>query len=69
MALLAFKRWKSWHRWKGSQVPVGLNEVTLEVVRLTDYTQLPGGQWLLKRPLTLPGSTQALYLISRIEKV
>ena len=62
-------RWKSWHRWKGSQGPVGLNEETGEVVRLTDYAELPGGHWLLKRPLTLPESTQALYLISRIEKI
>ena len=69
MSLQLFRRWKSWHRWKGSQNAVGLNEVTLEVVGLTNYSQLPGGQWLLKRPLTLPGSTQPLYLISRIEKV
>ena len=68
MSWLPFKRWKNWQQWKGTQEPVGLNEVTGEVVGLKDYSQLPGGHWLLKRPLTLPGSTQVLYLISRIEK-
>ena len=68
MSWLRFRRWKNWQRWKGSQGPVGLNQETWEVVRLMDYAQLPGGHWLLKRPLTLPGSTQDLYLISRVEK-
>ena len=36
--------------------------------RLAEYCQLPGGQWAVKRELTLPTSTERLFLTMPLSK-
>jgi hypothetical protein len=36
--------------------------------RLAEYCQLPGGDWAIKRELTLPPSTGRLFLTMRLPK-
>ena len=39
-----------------------LNADTGEVIPFSIYTAPPTGKWMLRRPLTLPGSTLPLFL-------
>jgi hypothetical protein len=39
-----------------------LNADTGELVPLTSFTAPPEGKWMLRRPLTLPGSPVPLFL-------
>jgi len=39
-----------------------LNADTGEVIPFSSYTAPPTGKWMLRRPLTLPGSTLPLFL-------
>ena len=39
-----------------------LNADTGEIIPFSSYTPLPAGEWMLRRPLTLPGSTLPLFL-------
>jgi hypothetical protein len=36
--------------------------------RLAEYSQLPGGGWAVRRELTLPASTERLFLTMRLPK-
>ena len=36
--------------------------------RRAEYCQLPGGEWAIKRELTLPASTEQLFLTVRLPK-
>jgi hypothetical protein len=49
-------------RWRLSRTPVLLNTRTWELLRFTTTTSAAPGEWLLRRPLTLPESTNALFL-------
>ena len=39
-----------------------LNADTGELIPFSSYTATPTGKWMLRRPLTLPGSTLPLFL-------
>ena len=39
-----------------------LNADTGELIPFSSYTAPPTGKWMLRRPLTLPGSTLLLFL-------
>ena len=39
-----------------------LNADTGELIPFSSYTAPPTGKWMLRRPLTLPGSTLPLFL-------
>jgi hypothetical protein len=49
-------------RWRLSRTPVLLNARTWELLRFTTTTSAARGDWLLRRPLTLPESTTPLFL-------
>ncbi|WP_447978452.1 hypothetical protein [Candidatus Nitrospira bockiana] len=53
--------------WKKTASDLLLNEETNELQRWNMWGELPSGPWLLKRTLTLPESTQPLYLAIRIK--
>ena len=38
------------------------------VYQLAEYCQLPGGEWVIKRELTLPSSTERLFLTMPLPK-
>ena len=69
MARTRWQRWKNWLEWRKMHSPVVFNEDTGEVSRLTSYAELPGGHWLMKRPLSLPESYKPLYVVARIAKI
>jgi hypothetical protein len=49
-------------RWKKATTPMLLNADTGELLPFSSYTAPPTGKWMLRRPLTLPGSTLPLFL-------
>lgn len=42
-----------------------LNAETGELISFSSYTTPPSGKWMLRRPLTLPGSPVPLFLEAR----
>ena len=58
--VLAHGRWK---RIAGAAV---LNEDSMQVYRMAVWGQLPTGNWVVKRPLTVAASGTALYLTFRV---
>lgn len=59
---LSWRRFRNFRRWKKSTTPMLLNADTGELLPLSSYTAPPQGKWLLRRPLTLPGSPVPLFL-------
>ena len=56
-------RLRNFRRWKKATTPMLLNADTGELIPFSVYTPaLPTGKWMLRRPLTLPGSTLTLFL-------
>ena|SRR6185295_4829355 len=55
-------RLRNFVRWKKATTPMLLNADTGELIPFTIYTAPPTGKWMLRRPLTLPGSTLPLFL-------
>ncbi|WP_447984007.1 hypothetical protein [Nitrospira sp. Nam74] len=53
-------------RWKRIDGAAVLNEDSMQVYRMAVWGQLPTGNWILKRPLTVAASKTALYLIFRV---
>ena len=53
-------------RWKRIEGAAVFNEESFAVHRMTVWGQLPSGQWVVKRPLTVPASGVALYLTFRV---
>jgi hypothetical protein len=63
MALVrTWRRWRNFLRWKKATTPILLNTDTGELIPFASYTALPTGKWMLRRPLTLPGSPVPLFL-------
>jgi hypothetical protein len=57
-----WRRLRNFQRWKKATIPMLLNADTGEVIPFSSYTAPPTGKWMLRRPLTLPGSTLPLFL-------
>ena len=57
-----WRRLPNFQRWKKSTTPMLLNADTGELIPFSSYTAPPTGKWMLRRPLTLPGSTLPLFL-------
>ncbi len=55
-------RLRNFARWKKATTPMLLNADTGELIPFSSYTAPPTGKWMLRRPLTLPGSTLPLFL-------
>ncbi len=53
-------------RWKRIEGAALLNEDNMQVYRMAVWGQLPTGNWVVKRPLTVPASGIALYLTFRV---
>jgi len=57
-----WRRLRNFQRWKKATTPMLLNPDTGELIPFSIYTAPPTGKWMLRRPLTLPGSTLPLFL-------
>lgn len=58
-----WRRLRNFRAWKKATTPMLLNADTGELIPFSIYTPaLPTGKWMLRRPLTLPGSTLSLFL-------
>ena len=57
-----WQRLRNFQRWKKATTPMLLNADTGELIPFSSYTAPPTGKWMLRRPLTLPGSTLPLFL-------
>ncbi|WP_447977258.1 hypothetical protein [Candidatus Nitrospira bockiana] len=62
------RKLRAYRAWRKTPTDVLLNEETNELLRWNMWGELPSGQWLLKRNLALPASTEPLYLAFRISK-
>jgi hypothetical protein len=58
----SWRRFINFRRWKKSTTPTLLNAETGELISFSSYTEPPKGKWMLRRPLTLPGSPVPLFL-------
>jgi hypothetical protein len=57
-----WRRLRNFQRWKKATAPMLLNADTGELIPFSSDTAPPTGKWMLRRPLTLPGSTLPLFL-------
>lgn len=57
-----WRRLRNFRRWKKATTPMLLNADTGELLPLSNITAPPAGKWMLRRPLTLPGSPVPLFL-------
>jgi hypothetical protein len=57
-----WRRLWNFRRWKKATTPMLLNADTGELLPLSSHTAPASGKWLLRRPLTLPGSPVPLFL-------
>ena len=57
-----WRRFRNFRRWKKATTPMLLNAETGELLPISSYTAPPEGKWMLRRPLTLPGSPVPLFL-------
>lgn len=62
MARCTWRRLWNFRRWKKATTPMLLNADTGELISFSGYTAPAKGKWMLRRPLTLPGSTVPLFL-------
>ena len=53
-------------RWKRIEGAAVLNEDSMQVYRMAVWGQLPTGNWVVKRPLTVAASGTTLYLTFRV---
>jgi hypothetical protein len=53
-------------RWKRIEGAAVLNEDSMQVYRMAVWGQLPAGNWVVKRPLTVGASGTELYLTFRV---
>jgi hypothetical protein len=54
-------------RWRFSKTPVLLHVETWQLRQAGAFDVMPKGEWLLRRPITLPVSTKAVFLGARIQ--
>ena len=65
-------RWPKWWRvanylrWRFARTPVLLNARTWELMYFSTIPHAVPGEWRLRRPLTLPESTNRVFLDARI---
>ena len=57
-----WRRIRNFRRWKKATTPMLLNAETGELIPISSYMAPPEGKWMLRRPLTLPGSPVPLFL-------
>ena len=57
-----WRRLWNFRRWKKATIPMLLNADTGELLPLSSHTAPSNGKWMLRRPLTLPGSPVPLFL-------
>ncbi len=57
-----WRRLRNFQRWKKTTTPMLLNADTGELIPFSSDTAPLTGKWMLRRPLTLPGSTLPLFL-------
>jgi hypothetical protein len=57
-----WRRFRNFRRWKKATTPMLLNADTGELLPLSSYNAPTPGKWMLRRPLTLPGSPVPLFL-------
>jgi hypothetical protein len=57
-----WQRLWNFQRWKRATTPMLLNADTGELIPFSSYTAPSTGKWMLRRPLTLPGSSLPLFL-------
>ena len=57
-----WRRLWNFRRWKKATTPMLLNADTGELIPLSGHHAPGEGKWLLRRPLTLPGSPVPLFL-------
>ncbi len=57
-----WRRLRNFQRWKKATTPMLLNADTGELIPFSSNTAPPTGKWMLRRPITLPGSTLPLFL-------
>ena len=57
-----WRRLRNFQRWKKATTPMLLNADTGELIPFSSFTAAPTGKWMLRRPLTLPGSMLPLFL-------
>jgi hypothetical protein len=57
-----WRRFRNFRRWKKATTPMLLNADTGELIPISTFTAPPEGKWMLRRPLTLPGSPVPLFL-------
>ena len=62
MTLSRWRRLWNFQRWKNATIPMLINAGTGEVIPFSSNTAPTEGKWVLRRPLTLPGSSQPLFL-------
>ncbi|WP_447979804.1 hypothetical protein [Candidatus Nitrospira bockiana] len=53
-------------RWRSARVPLLLHPTTWQLRPVRTFADLPKGEWLLHRPLALPGSTRPVFIAARI---
>lgn len=57
-----WRNFQNFRRWKKATAPMLFNSDTGELIPYSSYTGSLTGKWVLRRPLTLPGSTLPLFL-------
>jgi hypothetical protein len=57
---------RAYRKWRRATTPVLLNTKTGELVGFDTYTTPGTGNWVLRRPLTLPESTLPLFLTAKL---
>lgn len=57
-----WRRLWNFRRWRKATTPMLINADTGELLPLSSHTAPPNGKWMLRRPLTLPGSPVPLFL-------
>jgi hypothetical protein len=66
MIMAKWLRLSNYLRWRFATSPVLLHPKTWQLHSIRAATQLPKGEWLLRRPLALPTSTRLVFIGARV---
>jgi len=66
MLMAKWLRLSNYLRWRFATSPVLLHPKTWQLHAIRAATQLPKGEWLLRRPLALPSSTRLVFIGARV---
>jgi hypothetical protein len=64
--MIKWLRLSNYLRWRFAMSPMLLQPTTWQLHRIHTGTQLPKGEWLLRRPLVLPSSTRLVFIGARV---